>query len=132
LVSSSVRGRPFLRPGASLRCAPGLVRAPRDLDVSIAADVPYEIVSIVLPYSDTRTVRELLPQLTRLNRTVDQEEAERKRGRLRVERDGRADQASAATGQRSVARTRSASDVGRADRRPKTKPTHEHITRAKI
>ena len=51
----------------------------RDLDVSIAADILYEIVSIVLPYCDTRTVRELLPQLTRLNRTVDlEDEAEQK------------------------------------------------------
>jgi len=49
------------------------------LDVSIAADILYEIVSIVLPYCDTRTVRELLPQLTRLNRTVDlEDEAEQK------------------------------------------------------
>ena len=51
----------------------------RDLDVSIAADLLYKIVSIVLPYSDTRTVRELLPQLTRLTRTTDLEhEAEQK------------------------------------------------------
>ena len=46
----------------------------RDLDVSIAADLLYEVVPIVLPYSDTRAVRELLPQLTRLNRTVDLED----------------------------------------------------------
>jgi len=46
----------------------------RDLDVSVAADILYEIVSIVLPYSDTRPVRELLPQLTRLTRTRDLED----------------------------------------------------------
>ena len=51
----------------------------RDLDVSIAADILYEIVHIVLPYSDTRAVRELLPQLTRLTRTTDlEDEAELK------------------------------------------------------
>ena len=51
----------------------------RELDVSIAADLLYEVVAIVLPYSDTRAVRELLPQLTRLNRTVDlEDEAEQK------------------------------------------------------
>ena len=51
----------------------------RDLDVSIAADLLHEIVPIVLPYSDTRAIRELLPQLTRLNRTSDlEDEAERK------------------------------------------------------
>ena len=50
----------------------------REMDVSIAADIPYAVVPRVLPYSDTRTVRELLPQLTRLNRTADLEhEAER-------------------------------------------------------
>jgi len=43
----------------------------RELDVSLAADLLYEIVPLVLPYSDTRAVRELLPQLTRLNRTAD-------------------------------------------------------------
>ena len=42
-----------------------------DLDVSTAADLLYEVVTIVLPYSDTRAVRELLPQLTRLPRTED-------------------------------------------------------------
>jgi len=46
----------------------------RELDVSLAADLLYEIVPIVLPYSDTRAVRELLPQLTRLNRTADLED----------------------------------------------------------
>ena len=45
----------------------------RDLDVSVAADLLYQIVPIVLPYSDTRSVRELLPQLTRLNRAIDLE-----------------------------------------------------------
>ena len=45
----------------------------REMDVSIAADLLYEIVPIVLPYSDTRAIRELLPQLTRLNRTADLE-----------------------------------------------------------
>ena len=51
----------------------------RELDVSIAADLLHEIVPILLPYSDTRTVRELLPQLTRLNRTADlEDEAEQK------------------------------------------------------
>ena len=51
----------------------------RDLDVSIAADLLYEVVSIVLPYSDTRAIRELLPQLSRLNRTADlEDEAEQK------------------------------------------------------
>ena len=46
----------------------------RELDVSLAADLLYEIVPIILPYSDTRAVRELLPQLTRLNRTADLED----------------------------------------------------------
>jgi len=51
----------------------------RELDVSLAADLLYEIVPIILPYSDTRAVRELLPQLTRLNRTADlEDEAEQK------------------------------------------------------
>ena len=50
-----------------------------DLDFSIAAELLYEIVPIVLPYSDTRAVRELLPQLTRVNRTADlEDEAEQK------------------------------------------------------
>ena len=43
----------------------------REMDVSVATDLLYEVVSIVLPYSDTRAVRELLPQLTRLTRTTD-------------------------------------------------------------
>lgn len=46
----------------------------REMDVSLAADLLYEIVPIVLPYSDTRAVRELLPQLTRLTRTADLED----------------------------------------------------------
>ena len=46
----------------------------RDMDVSIAADLLHEIVPVILPYSDTRVVRELLPQLTRLNRTADLED----------------------------------------------------------
>jgi hypothetical protein len=46
----------------------------RDMDVSIAADLLHEIVPILLPYSDARLVRELLPQLTRLNRTADLED----------------------------------------------------------
>jgi len=45
----------------------------RDIDVSIAADLLHEVVPILLPHSDTRAVRELLPQLTRLNRTADLE-----------------------------------------------------------
>ena len=47
----------------------------REMEVSIASDLLYEIVPIVLPYSDTRAVRELLPQLTRLTRTADLENA---------------------------------------------------------
>ena len=43
----------------------------REMDVSVAADVLYEVVPIVLPYSDTRTVRELLPQIGRVRRTGD-------------------------------------------------------------
>ena len=51
----------------------------REMDVSVAADLLHEVVPIVLPYSDTRAVRELLPQLTRLTRTTDLEnEAEQK------------------------------------------------------
>jgi transcriptional regulator with XRE-family HTH domain len=46
----------------------------RELNVSVAADILYEVVPLVLPYSDTRTVRELLPQLTRLTRTADRED----------------------------------------------------------
>ena len=45
----------------------------RDMEVSIAADLLYEVVAVILPYSDTRAVRELLPQLTRLTRTADRE-----------------------------------------------------------
>jgi hypothetical protein len=43
----------------------------RELDVSVASDLLYAVVPLILPYSDTRAVRELLPQLTRLNRAVD-------------------------------------------------------------
>jgi len=51
----------------------------RDMDVNIAADLLHEIIPIILPYSDTRAIRELLPQLTRLNRTTDlEDEAEHK------------------------------------------------------
>jgi len=46
----------------------------REMDVSIAADLLYQVVPLILPYSDTRAVRELLPQLTRLNRTADLED----------------------------------------------------------
>ena len=54
----------------------------RELDVSIATDLLYEVVAIVLPYCGTRAVWELLPQLSRLNRTTDlEDEAEQKRTR---------------------------------------------------
>lgn len=46
----------------------------RELDVSVASDILYAVVPIVLPYSDTRAIRELLPQLTRLTRAVDRED----------------------------------------------------------
>jgi hypothetical protein len=46
-------------------------RLARELDVSLAADLLYEIVPIVLPYSDTRTVRELMPHLALLRRSAD-------------------------------------------------------------
>ena len=45
----------------------------RELDVSLAAGLLYAVVPIVLTYSDTRSVRELVRQLTRLNRTADLE-----------------------------------------------------------
>ena len=48
----------------------------RELDVSVASDLLYAVVPVVLPYSDTRAVRELLPQLTRLTRAVDLEDLE--------------------------------------------------------
>lgn len=38
----------------------------REMDVSVASDMLYSVVPLVLPYSDTRAIRELLPQLTRL------------------------------------------------------------------
>ena len=43
----------------------------RELDVSTAAEVLHEIVPVILPFSDTRSVRELLPQLARLRRAAD-------------------------------------------------------------
>ena len=46
----------------------------RDMDVSLASDILYTVVPLVLPYSDTRAVRELLPQLTRVTRAVDLED----------------------------------------------------------
>ena len=54
-------------------CGSSAAQLTREMDVSIAADILYEVVPRVLPYFDTRTVRELLPQLTRLNRTADLE-----------------------------------------------------------
>ena len=45
----------------------------RDMDVSVAADLLHDVIPVVLPYSDTRPVRELLPQLARLTRTADLE-----------------------------------------------------------
>ena len=46
----------------------------RKLEVSVASDLLYEVLPVVLPFSDTREVRELLPQLTRLTRSADQED----------------------------------------------------------
>jgi hypothetical protein len=46
----------------------------RELEVSVAADLLHEVVPLLLPYSDTRPVRELLPQVTRLTRTADMED----------------------------------------------------------
>jgi hypothetical protein len=46
----------------------------REMDVSTAADVLYEVLPLVLPFSDTRAIRELLPHLNRLRRTVDVED----------------------------------------------------------
>jgi hypothetical protein len=46
-----------------------------DMGVSIAADLLHDVVPHVLPMSDTRAVRELLPHLTRLPRTADMEAA---------------------------------------------------------
>jgi transcriptional regulator with XRE-family HTH domain len=60
----------------------------RDLDVSIAADLLYEVVPIILPYCDTRAARELLPQLTRLTRTADRENELRPDLRARPAADG--------------------------------------------
>ena len=42
----------------------------RELDASIAADVLYGVVPVLLPYSEARAVRELLPQLTQLTRAA--------------------------------------------------------------
>jgi hypothetical protein len=41
----------------------------REMDVSVAADVLYEVVLVVRPYSDTRAVRELVSQIARVRRT---------------------------------------------------------------
>jgi hypothetical protein len=46
----------------------------REMDVSLAADLLYAVVPLVLPYSDTRAIRELLPHLTRLIRPIDRED----------------------------------------------------------
>jgi hypothetical protein len=55
-------------------------RLTRDLEVSIASDLMYDVLPLLLPYSDTRAVRELLPQLTRLTRTADlEDEADERR-----------------------------------------------------
>jgi hypothetical protein len=43
----------------------------RDLNVSVAIDLLHEVIPFTLPYSDTRAVRGLLPQLSRLKRTAD-------------------------------------------------------------
>jgi hypothetical protein len=45
----------------------------RDLDMSLAADVLYAVVPIIMPHSNSRAVRELLPQLALLTRTADRE-----------------------------------------------------------
>lgn len=42
----------------------------RELDASIAADILYSVVPVLLPYSEARAVRELLPQLTQLTRAA--------------------------------------------------------------
>jgi hypothetical protein len=44
-----------------------------DLDVSLATDVLYSVVPVLMPHAGTRPVRELLPQLARLTRTADRE-----------------------------------------------------------
>ena len=55
-------------------------RLTRDLEVSIAADLIHDALPFLLPFSDTRAVRELLPQLTRVTRTADLEaEADERR-----------------------------------------------------
>jgi hypothetical protein len=45
----------------------------REMNVSVAVDVLHEVLPVILPYSDTRSVRELLPQLSRLTRSGDLE-----------------------------------------------------------
>jgi hypothetical protein len=46
----------------------------REMGVSVASDILYAVIPIVLPYSDTRAIRQLLPQLTRLLHPVDRED----------------------------------------------------------
>jgi hypothetical protein len=46
----------------------------RELNVSIATELLHEVLPLVLPYSDTRAVRDLLPQLAQLTRTADLED----------------------------------------------------------
>jgi ATP/maltotriose-dependent transcriptional regulator MalT len=43
----------------------------REMDVSLAADLLHEVISVVLPYSDSRAIRELLPQLAQVARTEE-------------------------------------------------------------
>lgn len=45
----------------------------RDLDVSLAADVLYGVIPVLMPHSSARPVRELLPQLALLPRSADRE-----------------------------------------------------------
>lgn len=45
-----------------------------ELDVSIAADLLHQVIAELVAYSDTRSVQELLPHLTRLNRASDRED----------------------------------------------------------
>jgi hypothetical protein len=48
------------------------------LDVSTAVDRLNDVLPVLLPFSDTKLVRDLLPQLARLKRTADlEDEAER-------------------------------------------------------
>ena len=46
----------------------------RELAVSTATDLLHEVLPILLEHSDTRAVRELLPQLTHLTRSADLED----------------------------------------------------------